>query len=177
MGSISVANERDGREGKEACVQRLMQSFYRVARCRQAMFQSVLSQYGVTLHQFHLLWHIRSNRQIKVTEISDLMLVSTPTASRMINTLFDMGFVMKKKSHPDRRSTYLELTEKGEEIITKVYRRQMELINVLLEALSEKELDNFLDITESIAERWMTLLKESQGEGESNASLGLPASP
>lgn len=147
-------------EKNEAFIQRLMQNLYRVARCRQAMFQDVLARYGVTLHQFHLLLHIDSSGQLKVTELSDKMLVSMPTASRMINALCELGLVRKKKTTSDRRSTYLELTAKGKRTMGDIHRQQMEMISRVLEKMPEEDLEAFLQVSERIADQWMSTLKE-----------------
>jgi DNA-binding MarR family transcriptional regulator len=150
-------------ENNEPFVQRLMQNLYRIARCRQAMFQDVLAQYGVTLHQFHLLFHIKSDGKVKVTELSDKMLVSMPTASRMINTLCELKLVSKKKDASDRRSTYLELTGKGEEILEQIHKQQMEMIARAIASVSEEDMEIFLKVTESVADQWMAIVREQAG--------------
>jgi DNA-binding MarR family transcriptional regulator len=146
-------------EDKQAFVQRFMQNLYRIARCRKAMFQDALEKYGVTLHQFHLMLHIRSAGKMKVTELSEKMLVSMPTASRMINSLCDLGLVSKQKATGDRRSTYLELTRKGEEILEEIRGLQLEMITKLIEAVPDKKMEVFIEVTESLADNWMAVVK------------------
>ncbi|OFW70715.1 MAG: hypothetical protein A2V52_02870 [Actinobacteria bacterium RBG_19FT_COMBO_54_7] len=124
------------------------------------MFKDMLARYGVTLHQFHLLLHIRSSGHVKVTELSDKMLVSLPTASRMINSLCDLGLINKKKSAGDRRSTYLELTKKGEKVLADIHRQQKEMITKVLEVMPDEDMEIFLKVMEGIAEQWMALMKE-----------------
>jgi MarR family 2-MHQ and catechol resistance regulon transcriptional repressor len=143
----------------EVFTQRLMQSLYHIARCRHATFQDFLSNYGVTLHQFHLLLHIRSGDKLKVMDVSNKMMVSMPTASRMINSLCEMGLMSKKKEAGDQRSTHLELTAKGKKIVKEIRQRQMEIISDILENIPEEDTETFLEVIEKIAEEWIARLK------------------
>lgn len=156
----------------EVFTQRLMQSIYRIARCRRAVFQDLLTDYGVTLHQFHLLMHMVSGKQVKVTDLSEKMLVSMPTASRMINTLCEMGLVTKNKNSSDRRSTYLELTRKGKRVVGEIRERQLAMFSGILEKMQEKDVETFLSVTERIASEWTVLLREERENG-GEASTGL----
>jgi DNA-binding MarR family transcriptional regulator len=144
--------------------QRLMQNMYRIARCRQATFQDTLSRYGVTLHQFHLLLHVGSGKKVKVKDVSDKMLVSMPTASRMINALCDLGMVSKEKGQGDKRSTYLVLTNKGRKVVEDIRKRQLETITRIMERIPDKDRDDFLGIMERIADNWAALIKEDEAE-------------
>jgi len=143
-------------ENTEAFSQRLMQNLYRMARCRHAIFQDILSEYGVTLHQFHLLMHIKMSGEVKISDSSDLMLVSMPTASRMINTLSEMGLVTKKKISGDKRSTYLELTAEGDKVVDELRRKQLETIARILENIPQGDLEVFLKVTEKIADEMVS---------------------
>ncbi len=151
-------------EKDQLFAQRLMQNLYRIARCRHAMFQDILTDYGVTLHQFHLLLHLKSKKQVKVTDLSDKMMVSMPTASRMINTLCDMGMISKKKSQTDRRSTYLQLTGKGKKVVGEIREKQLEKISMMLKKVSDDDKEAFLNLTERIADKWAALVKEDTEE-------------
>lgn len=143
-------------EKTEAFAQRLMQNLYRMARCRHAIFKDILSEYGVTLHQFHLLMHIKMSGKVKISDMSDLMLVSIPTASRMINTVSDMGLVAKKKISGDKRSTYLELTPKGEKAVNELRKRQLETLAWVLEKIPQDDLEVFLEVTERMADEMVS---------------------
>jgi DNA-binding MarR family transcriptional regulator len=153
--------------------QRLMQNMYRVARCRQAMFQDLLADYGVTLQQFHLLLHIRSGKRAKVTDLSGEMLVSMPTTSRMIGTLCDLGLASRKKESKDRRSTYLELTSRGEKVVGQIHKKQLEMLSRILEKVPAGDMEAFLKTMESIADAWMALLREE--ETKTGGASGGPA--
>lgn len=153
-------------EASEINAERLMQNMYRMARCRHALFREYLSRSGVTLHQFHLLLQIKVSGKAKVSDLSDLMLVSMPTASRMINALCDTGLVRKEKDSEDRRSTFLVLTPKGDRVVGRIHDRQMRILSEMMERIPEAELEVFLSVTERFADDWMNLLGREKNERE-----------
>lgn len=155
---------------RDRSIQRLMQSLYRMARCRQAMFQDILSEYGVTLHQFHLLLHVKSCGSIKLSELSQKMLVSMPTASRMISALCETGLAERKKNDRDRRSTYLALTPRGSEVVEQIKRRQLETLRGIIGGIPQSDLEAFLRVAESIADEWTRSLRKEEEEEEARSA-------
>ncbi len=149
---------------KEVYIYRLMHDLYRMARCRQAMFKGALADYGVTLHQFHLLMHLNSCGKAKVTDLSEKMLVSMPTASRMINSLCETGLTAKIKDDADRRSTYLELTPRGRKVLEEIKQGQLRQLMKLIEGIPLNDLDEFTKVTEMIADEWTAALWKKPAE-------------
>jgi DNA-binding MarR family transcriptional regulator len=100
------------------------------------------------------------------------MLVSMPTTSRMANHLLRQGLVKKSKDTTDRRSTYLELTPEGEELVMTVEALQAQAISSILQELSREEADTFLRVirhfADSLTGRWGSLSArvEACREGE-----------
>ncbi|MEW6552861.1 MAG: MarR family transcriptional regulator [Actinomycetota bacterium] len=150
-------------EKSEIDASRLMQVLYRMARSRHALFQEMLPRYGVTLHQFHLLLHMRASGRIRVTELSDLMMVSKPTASRMAHTLCDKGMVSRKVDEADRRLVFLALTPRGEEVVAEIQDRQRERLARILKKVPAKEIRAFLNTVEKIEGELEAISKEEAG--------------
>jgi DNA-binding MarR family transcriptional regulator len=147
--------------------QRLMEIMYRIARRRQALFHGLLSRYGVTLHQFHLLLYMKDGGKTRVTDLSDMMMVSKPTASRMINTLCDKGLVRKKTDERDRRLVFLMLTAKGDRVLSEIQARQREMLSRLLGKMTVSEMRAFLETVEKIEVELAALPgKETTGGGK-----------
>lgn len=147
-------------------MRRHMESIYRIARCRHAIFRKFMCDYGVTLQQFHLLMGLKMKGRAKVSELSENMLVSTPTISRMINTLCDIGLVRKKKSGDDRRSTYVELTVKGERVLERMHQKQSSIVRSILESIAEEDMYAFVSVTERIADEMARKLEMEGLNGE-----------
>jgi DNA-binding MarR family transcriptional regulator len=144
----------------ELDAQRLLQEFYRVARSRHALFQNLLSRYGVTLQQFHLLMHMKTSRKMRVTDLSEMMLVSKPTASRMLNTLCDKGLARKKLDSRDRRLVYVELTSKGKRVVGDAHAKQREMVSKVLANMNRDETQAFLQTMGKMADALLLQVKD-----------------
>jgi DNA-binding MarR family transcriptional regulator len=148
----------------EENAQRLMEDFYRVARSRHALFYDLLSGYGITMHQFHLLMYLKKSGRMKVTDLGNLMLVSMPTASRMLNTMCDKGLVKKTGDAKDRRLSYVELTSEGERVVEQAHARQRDVLAEVMEEMPASEMESFLGIMEKIADKLTSLMKKERGD-------------
>jgi DNA-binding MarR family transcriptional regulator len=148
----------------EENAQRLVQDFYRVARSRHALFYELLSGYGITMHQFHLLMYLKTSGRMKVTDLGNMMLVSMPTASRMLNTMCDKGLVKKTGDDKDRRLSYVELTSKGGRVVEQAHARQREVLAEVLEGMPASEMESFLGTMEKIADELTSLMKKERGD-------------
>lgn len=153
-------------EKGEADAQRLMMVFYRIGRSRHALFHELLSRYDVTLQQFHLLLYMKASGRTRVTDLSDMMMVSKPTASRMINTLCDKGMIKKRTDDRDRRLVYLELTPKGRRVVEEKELRQRERLARVLGEMPAEEMGAFLDTLERIEEELAAISREETPGGE-----------
>jgi DNA-binding MarR family transcriptional regulator len=77
-------------------------------------------KYEVTWPQFHLLKFIRDGNGVTVTDVSQKLMVSAPTASRMIDGLCSKGLVDKVKDDADHRVYKLELSARSESLMEKL---------------------------------------------------------
>ncbi|MBN2027137.1 MAG: MarR family transcriptional regulator [Actinobacteria bacterium] len=136
----------------ELNAQLLLQEFYRIARSRHLLFRNLLSRYGVTLQQWHLLLHMKTREKVRVTDLSEMMLVSKPTASRMLNTLCEKGLARKKTDSKDRRLVYVEITSKGKKVVEDAHAKQREMVSKVLAQMDEDETQVFLRTMEKIAD-------------------------
>jgi len=143
--------------------QLLLQEFYRIARSRHALFRSLLSRYGVTLQQWHLLMHMKTREKMRVTDLSEMMLVSKPTASRMLNTLCDKGLARKKTDSKDRRLVYVELTPKGKRVVGEAHIKQREMVSKVLAEMDRDETQAFLHTMEKIADALLVRVNQDPG--------------
>lgn len=147
----------------ELDAQHLLQEFYRVARSRHALFRSLLSRYGVTLQQWHLLMYMKTCGKMRVTDLSEMMLVSKPTASRMLNTLCDKGLARKKLDSKDRRLVYVELTPRGSKVVGEADVKQKEMVCRVLAKMDRDETQAFLHTMQKIADALLQQVDQEAG--------------
>jgi len=83
---------------------------------------------------------IQSNHPgMKVSEISALLRVKSPTITPVIRGLEDEGLVKRTMDPEDRRAVRITITEAGREIIRAAHEERMEIFNRLVKHLGEED--------------------------------------
>lgn len=96
---------------------------------------------GLSMPQIRTLFHLHHESKCGVSEIGELLGVTNPAASQMIDRLVISGYVERTEDPIDRRAKRLKLTEKGHEIVKEsieIRRRWMERLTDAL-TLEEQE--------------------------------------
>ncbi len=68
---------------------------------------------GVTFHQFIVLDAVAKNKEIKMSDLHDLLAVEKSTTTRLLNPLIAKELLRKEPSDSDARAVSLVLTKKG----------------------------------------------------------------
>lgn len=116
-------------------------SIERLMKGTGVIFRSVLEDYDVTHAQFHLLMVIKGRGKTTVTEISRLLMIAPPTASRMIDGLCAKGLLKKEKDAADHRVTRINLTGKSKRLVTDLTERRARVLREVFQGEDEKELE------------------------------------
>lgn len=83
---------------------------------------------------------IQSNHPgMKVSEISALLRVKSPTITPVIRGLEDEGLVKRTMDPEDRRAVRITITEAGREVIRAAHEERMEIFNRLVKHLGEED--------------------------------------
>lgn len=102
-------------------------------------FQSKLRPFAIGPSQCKALMFIYLNEKIIPKQIAEYYNLDKGSVTSLINGLEKNGFI-SKKSHPtDKRCVYLQLTNKGIEIMPKIKVVFKEWSDMLLKDMSEKE--------------------------------------
>lgn len=107
-----------------------------------------LKDYGLTMQQFNVLRIVKGagSEGVTTSEIRDRMLDKMSDASRMVDRLVAMELLEKNRYKEDRRLFNIELTEKGNDLITSLVRDS--LIDQIAAGVSNKnaqQLNELLD--------------------------------
>ncbi|OXM82974.1 MarR family winged helix-turn-helix transcriptional regulator [Paenibacillus rigui] len=76
---------------------------------------------------------------MKVSEISGLLQVTSPTVTQMINSMEEQGLVERAMDPSDRRAVRVKLTDKGEQLAAKMSETMSASFNGLVEHLGEEQ--------------------------------------
>jgi len=134
-------------EGIDPQARRLMEVFSAIERSKWN--DSPVK--GLAANEAHILFCIKHKtispqEGMKVSEISRLMKVTTPTVTQSINNLYKKGLVIRIPDTHDRRSVRIKLTDKGEMIIEKVSEHIRLTFNGLVQYLGTQESDKLAEL-------------------------------
>jgi len=143
-------------------------SIERLMKGTGVIFRSVLEDYDVTHAQFHLLMVVKGRGETTVTEISRLLMIAPPTASRMIEGLCVKGLLKKEKDASDHRITRVSLTSKSKRLVKDLTERRARVLTEVFKGEEEKELEHTVGhlgrITDSCVSTVETRARKGQYE-------------
>ncbi len=160
--------EHEGKEPvpsrREELTGRLVDSLGVIMRMRGSIFHRAMGEFGVTGPQFFLMKMVGSHGELSVTRASGMMMIAAPTASRMIDGLCAKGLLQRRKDPGNRRVTYVSLTERGEEIMRRLWDMQRAEFGRLMSGVDEERLAELVGFLEEIAGSLSRRLEE-EGKG------------
>lgn len=110
-------------------------------------FELNVSEFGV----LEMLYHKGAQ---PVQKVADKILVTSGTITYIINKLEKKELVIREKCKKDRRIFYIHLTEKGEELISVIFKEHKKFIDELFSGLDEeykkKLLKNLLELRRNV---------------------------
>jgi DNA-binding MarR family transcriptional regulator len=102
----------------------------------------------LTLSQLHLLKLISFNGQHQVGQMADFLGVSPPAATKNIDKLERLGFVVRTPSKGDRRATLISVSAKGRELVQKYEQCKAALLTPVLAHFRREEAEQFTKLLE-----------------------------
>lgn len=109
---------------------------------------------GITLQQAHTLEVIGSNKEIRMKEITQRLGIATGTLTVMIDRLTKLDLVRRVVNASDKRSYYIELTNKGQTLYKEHSNHHDMLVTELAHDLSDTERETLNNLLEKILERF-----------------------
>jgi DNA-binding MarR family transcriptional regulator len=89
---------------------------------------------------------------VMISRLSDLLQISRPTATQMVNSLEEKGYVVRTTSDTDRRVVYIGLTNKGEQIYDTQMAAYSGILNEVTEKVGKKEIDQLIFLCDRFQE-------------------------
>jgi DNA-binding MarR family transcriptional regulator len=98
----------------------LLQEFVNRVSHRQGNTLAVLTEESVTLQQVLLLRRLQQSGECAPSELADLMHMSPPAVSQMIDRLFALGHVTRTEVSEDRRRKRIAVTAKAAALLERI---------------------------------------------------------
>lgn len=107
----------------------------------QNRFGRLFRQYGLTPSQYNVLRILRGEgRRMPCLEIADRMVQVVPAMTGLLDRLEKQDLVRRDRDTADRRVIFVELTEKGAELLTQLDEPVLEMHRTLVGHLTREEL-------------------------------------
>jgi len=112
--------------------------------------KTYLSKHGLNIPRFYILLHVAQNPGINYIDLSDRLLCTKSNTTRVVQGMVKDGLVTRNNDVNDRRSYQLYLTEKGSNLLARVYPGFINQIDSLMSCFNEQEASNYLEVSQHI---------------------------
>ena len=109
--------------------------------------------YNLTITKFLILKFIGVSSKRMVAEISSNLKLTSGATTILLNQLEDDELVNRIYKKQNRRSVWVELTEKGEKVVEILQATRVDFWSDLLSHLSEEERDQYFHIMKKISQK------------------------
>src|SRR5690554_1090477 len=130
----------------------------RIAQLSKALWKAVekdwqqwIKPFDLNINEHHILWIAYHLEGASISEIARFGVMHVSTAFNFSKKLEERGLLKFSKRDDDKRNTYVELTEKGSDLVIRMYDHYLDNEHSILDgSLSLKELygrfPEFLDV-------------------------------
>lgn len=133
----------------------------RIMRGMRAIFRREMEEYEVTWPQFHLLKSVSGGEAVTVTDVAQRLMVSAPTASRMIDGLCSKGLIEKVKDDDDHRVYKLKLSARSESMMGALTDLQDRVMCDVFKGEDLDELERTVEHLGDITEKWLEMVEKT----------------
>ncbi|MGN7397913.1 HTH-type transcriptional regulator Hpr [Peribacillus frigoritolerans] len=112
--------------------QRMMQLSKALWKSIETDWQQWIKPYDLTINEHHILLITHYLKYASTSEIARLGVMHLSTAFNFSKRLENRGYLQFSKKEDDLRNTYIQLTEKGEELLLKIFEEYDPLQNSIL---------------------------------------------
>ena len=105
---------------------------------------SIVKEYGISTSQFAVLEALYHKGDLTVGEVQEKILSTSGTIAVVIRNLENSGLIYKTQDSKDKRRYILKLSDKGLDLIAKVYPKNEKMLLSVMSSLNQDELNNLL---------------------------------
>jgi len=167
-------NARHAEDHAELAFRALLRTFGLLRRTMEPYF----SRFGISGSQWGVLRILHSSeedgvRSLRVTDLSQRMLIRPPSVSGVVDRLEREGLVARNGEKDDLRARRVRLTSKGRSLVHQIMEKHRTKIHSVLGSLSaqqRKELHRLLDRLDSHLEKSLAPTARMGARNESEAA-------
>lgn len=114
-------------------------------RNMQERYDTLLEKYNLSESKFIILMFLKhtENHCLLPSEIAQKLGARRPTVSKLLTGMLKQGLVEKSDNHEDKRSSFIQLTDKGKETLDDFLPHHFAAVQTVLNNFSPLELEQF----------------------------------
>lgn len=97
---------------------------------------------GMNATQFKLLYTLHSSGSLKVSEIAELLGLTSGAVTGITDKLAADGLISRERASNDRRVVFIALTPSGEKLVDRVVETHQEIFSSFFHALPEEDIQH-----------------------------------
>lgn len=109
-----------------------------------------LNQFDLTFNQFKVIEVLYHRGDLNISSITKLTMSTPGNITVVVRNLKRDGWISSIKDPSDSRASILTLTQKGKEVIEKVFPNHAKNLNDSLDVLSDEELDTLYELLNKV---------------------------
>ena len=130
-----------GQRVDDPAVQAAVTAFFSASALLDQMRMRIWDRDGLTVTQLRVLTHLNEREGLSNAELADLLYVTRPSVSALLERLERGGFIRREGAQNDRRGISIWLEERGRETVKNLRAETQDYAASLMEDLSPAEID------------------------------------
>lgn len=124
-------------------------SFYTIHR---TALKSLVNTAEMPTAHYHILSILNERAPIRMGEISEIMAISRPNLTPLVDKLVALNYVERILYNHDRRVIYIAITDSGREALRSEHKIVIEGISKFTSKLTDEERKQFINALDTITE-------------------------
>jgi DNA-binding MarR family transcriptional regulator len=117
-----------------------------VSLLQHRLEQQLRAEGGISYVQFQLLARLNARGPLTMTDLADGVVYSRSGLTYQAGLLEKAGLITRGPSAEDERATLVTITDDGQALLGRVFPGHIEVTRLLLDPLSDQDLDHLRDI-------------------------------
>src|SRR5579872_4183584 len=141
-------------------------------RLMRAFADREAARYGITRAQWAVLAKVERFEGMKQTELAEQMEMQPITLTRLIDKLFDNGWIERRGDESDRRVNRLYLTKAGRALLGRMSALKSEITATALEGISAPDAQRLLTQLEAVKENVRNAIADAEDDARKEQRYG-----
>ncbi|WP_067726627.1 MarR family winged helix-turn-helix transcriptional regulator [Oceanobacillus damuensis] len=112
-----------------------------------------ISSHGMRTSDFTILEALYHKGRQTIREISEAVLINTGSITYVIDKLESKGLLERSDCPDDRRVVYIQLTNKGKELMDEIFPKHQKVIEEIFEDVSTEDKQVLIDVLKKIGNK------------------------